>query len=156
MPSGVVLRCPSAAVTLELPLWPDEIARTLGIREVQELPRPSRRALGVPAGMTAGGVTLGFTVRDESGVESSVLWWVRDLEALALTKFPVQLVLGERVEGWFRLDPEPTVTETRWTDKGRPCVVDVSLTLKQSTPAEVRTGPAGRVSGRGRKMARRR
>lgn len=155
MPSGVSLRCVSAGVTLDLPLWPDEIARTLGARQVQELERSGRRALGVPGGMSGDEFSLGFTVRDESGADVSVQPWVNDLEALALTKFPVQLVLGERVAGWFRLDP-PTVTETRWTDAGRPCVVDVSVTLKQATSAEVRTGPAGRVSGKGRKMARNR
>ena len=112
MPSGVSLRCVSAGVTLDLPLWPDEIARTLGARQVQELERSGRRALGVPGGMSGDEFSLGFTVRDETGADVSVQPWVNDLEALALTKFPVQLVLGERVAGWFRLDP-PTVTETR-------------------------------------------
>ena len=152
--AGASLRCAAIGVTLDLPYWPTDVTRTPSARQVQELERPGRVTLAIPAGLTTEDVTLGFTLR-QSDWRQSVAGWVSSLERLAATKKPVQVVLGERVLGLFRLDP-PTITEQMHAANGDPSVVDVSLVLKRASDAMINVGLARRIRGTATGVSRQR
>ena len=62
----------------------------------------------------------------------------------------MQLLLGDNAEGLFRVEA-PTLTILEWDgNTDRPSVVDVSLTLKRASDAEVNVGLVKRIKGRGR------
>ena len=78
---------------------------------------------------------------------------INDLEAIAKSKHPVQLLLGRNVEGLFRIE-SPSITILEWTKDGRPSVIDVQLTLRRASDAEVNVGLIKRVKGRGKGFAK--
>jgi len=151
--AGAVLRCTNPAVELVLPWWPTDITHTMGAWNVEELERPGRESLAVPSTRTAAEYSLGFTLRNDDHTVS-VAGYLEQLRLLARARKPSTLVLGEQTLGLFRLDP-PQITVIESAADGSPSVVDVTLTLKAASDAEVKVGPVKRVSGRGRNMARR-
>jgi phage protein U len=62
-------------------------------------------------------------------------------------------MLGRNAEGMFRLE-SPSVTILEFADNGKPSVVDVSLTLRRASDAEVNVGLIKRVKGRGKGFAK--
>lgn len=146
------LRCAALDIVLRLPWWPTDVSRTLSSRNVSELERPDKRALAVPTSLTADDYSIGYTVR-EKDYRASVADHVADLEKIARSKSPVQLLLADQAEGLFRIDA-PSLTILEFADNGQPSVVDVSLTLTRASDAEVNVGLIKRVKGRGKGFAK--
>ncbi|MBK8640620.1 MAG: hypothetical protein IPN92_20995 [Chromatiaceae bacterium] len=149
------LRCAALNIVLILPWWPTDVSRTLSARNVSELERADKRALAVPTTLTADDYSLGYTLRttrhrDASFGGINVTEHIADLERVSRSKAPVQLLLGDNAEGLFRVEA-PTLTILEWDgNTDRPSVVDVSLTLKRASDAEVNVGLVKRIKGRGR------
>ncbi len=159
------LVCVPLKITVVLEWWPTDVTRTLSSRNVSELERPDKRALMVPTSLTSDDYSIGYTMRTDDFRRSAwtgatprahgtgVGEHINDLEAIAKSKHPVQLLLGRNVEGLFRIE-SPSITILEWTKDGRPSVVDVSLTLRRASDAEVNVGLIKRVKGRGRGFAK--
>ena len=152
------LRCVPLGIYLDLPWWPTDVARTLSVRNVSELERADKRPLSVPTSLTPDDYSIGYTMRttnhrraNHDGIDVSQ--HLRDLETLSKSKHPVQLMLGRNAEGMFRLE-SPSVTILEFADNGKPSVVDVSLTLRRASDAEVNVGLIKRVKGRGKGFAK--
>lgn len=152
-PNGARLRCPSLNLTLDLPWWPSEVSRTLSVRTVNELERPGKTPLVVPNGPTLDEYQVAYMLRRRDRLQP-VAGHIKDLETLATTKKPVQLLLGQQVEGLFRID-SPTITIIEFATDGKPSVCDVSLTLKRASDAVVNVGLVKRIRGRVNNAARR-
>ena len=146
------LRCAALDVTLTLPWWPTDVSRTLSARNVSELERPNKRPLAVPTSLTTDDYSIGYTAR-EKDFRDHVGAHINDLEKIARTKSPVQLLLADQAEGLFRLEA-PSVTILEWAATGKPSVVDVSLTLKRASDATVNVGLVKRIKGRGKGYAK--
>lgn len=149
-----VLRCVPLKITLILPWWPSDVSRTLSSRNVSELERPDRRALVIPTTLTGDDYAIGYTLRTTNFRRANdgtidITTHLADLETVARSKYPVQLLFANNVEGLFRVEA-PSLTILEWTEGGRPSVVDVSLTLKRASDAEVNVGLVKRVKGRGK------
>lgn len=152
------LRCVPLKITVILPWWPTDVSRTLSSRNVSELERADKRPLAVPTSLTADDYSIGYTLRTSdfrkaNDGEISVTQHIADLETLARSKTPVQLLFSDNVEGLFRLEA-PSLTILEWTAGGKPSVVDISLTLKRASDATVRVGLIKRVKGRAKNMAK--
>lgn len=159
------LVCVPLKITVVLEWWPTDVTRTLSSRNVFELERADKRALSVPTSLTTDSYTLGYTMRTDDFKRSAwsgatprahgtgVGEHINDLETIAKSKHPVQLLLGKNVEGMFRLEA-PTITILEWTKDGRPSVVDVQLTLMRASDAQVNVGLIKRVKGRGKGFAK--
>ena len=80
---------------------------------------------------------------------------VDHLQKIAASKKPTQLILGGQVLGLFRLDP-PGLTVIEFATDGSPSVVDVSLTLKAATDAQINVGLIRPIRGRLKGAARKR
>lgn len=146
------LRCVALDITLTLPWWPTDVSRTLSYRNVSELERADKRALAVPTSLTADDYSIGYTLR-QVDYRASVADHVADLERIARSKAPVQLLLADQAEGLFRIE-SPSLTILDFAANGQPSVVDVSLTLKRASDATVRVGLVKRVKGRAKNMAK--
>lgn len=159
MAGQAVLRCAALEIDVVLPWWPTDVSRSLAYRNVTELERPDKRALAIPSTITTDDYSVGYTVRTADYQQAtldgiSVTKHINDLEKIARTKYPVQLILGEQVEGLFRIE-SPLITILHWdVDTDRPSVVDVTLTLKRASDAEVNVGLIKRVKGRGKGFAK--
>ena len=153
------LRCVQLNLTLFLPWWPTDVSRNLSSRNTSELERPDKRALSIPTSLSADDYSIGYTVRtkryrDASYDGISVTEHIRDLETLSKSKFPVQLIFGDHTEGLFRIE-SPAITILEWDENtDRPSVVDVQLTLRRASDAEVNVGLIKRVKGRGKGFAK--
>ena len=154
------LRCVPLKIYLRLPWWPTDVARTLSARNVSELERADKRPLEVPTSLTADDYSIGYMLRTERYRDASyggisVTEHIKDLETIARSKSPVQLLFGDNAEGLFRLEA-PALTILEWDENtDRPSVVDVSLTLKRASDAQVKVGLIKRIKGRGKNMAKR-
>lgn len=146
------LRCAALDITLIMPWWPTDVSRTLSSRNVSELERADKRALAVPTSLTADDYSIGYTLR-EKDYRESVADHIADLEKIARSKSPVQLLLADQSEGLFRIEA-PALTILEFADSGQPSVVDVSLTLKRASDATVNVGLIKRVKGRGKGFAK--
>lgn len=146
------LRCVALDLVVEMPWWPTDVARNLSVRNVNELDRPDRRALAVPSGLTADDYSIGYTVR-QVDFREPIAAHIADLEKIARTKSPVQLLLADQTEGLFRVE-SAAVTVLQWATNGKPSVADVQLTLKRASDATVRVGLVKRVKGRAKNMRR--
>ncbi len=153
MADRVRLRCAALNVTLRLPFWPTDSTHTPSGRNVASLDRNGQAPLDVPTTRSTAERSLGFTLRNED-YHATVQPLIADLERIAATVWPVQLLMGDHDTGLWRLEA-PQITEIARADDGTPSVVDVSLVLKRASDAIVRTGPVKRVKGRGRGMAKR-
>ena len=155
MAKQVRLRCAALGVTLRLPWWPEDVTETLSGWDVSTLTRPGRDPLDVPTSRTTGERTLGFTLRNEDYHES-VAELVADLRRIVAAKAPVQLLMGERDTGLWRIDAGAQITEMAWADDDTPSVVDVDLVLKRASDAIVKVGPIKRIKGRATGVSRQR
>lgn len=138
-------------VTVTLPWWPSDVQFQSLSDSWTDLARPGRDPLVV---REAGGlpeVVLGFlAARLDGGSVQSLL---NDLHRLAQATDPVQLMLGTRDAGLFR------VTDLSWlelehTANGEAARADVQCTLRRSASAAAPVGPikvSGRRRGRGRR-----
>lgn len=140
------LRCVPLGITLELPWWPTEVSRTLSVRTVNDLERPDAVALSVPSGLTADDYSIGYLLREEDRTVS-VAPHIRDLERLAASKKPVQLLLADQSMGLYRVE-SASVVPVEFTPKGNPSVADVSIVLKRASDAVVNVGLVKRIKGR--------
>lgn len=148
----VLLRCVSLGVSLTLPVWPEDSTVTLPAWSVATLERPGREPLALPSARTAEERALGFTLRHED-YRLSVEPLLRDLRKIARAKVACQLVMGVSDLGLWRLDP-PQITEVEWADDGTPSVVDVDLTLKAASDAQIKIGLIRPIKGRLKNAAR--
>ena len=153
------LVCVPLKITVVLEWWPTDVSRTLSSRNVSELERPDKRALMVPTSLTSDDYSIGYTMRttnhrraNHDGIDVSQ--HLRDLETLSKSKYPVQLIFGDNTEGLFRIE-SPAITVLEWDENtDRPSVVDVQLTLRRASDAEVNVGLIKRVKGRGKGFAK--
>jgi len=148
------LRCVPLKIYLDLPWWPTDVSRTLSVRNVSELERADKRPLAVPTSLTPDDYSIGYTLR-HSDYRTPVAGHLNDLETIARSKTPVQLLLADQTEGLFRIE-SASVTVLEFAANGKPSVADVSLTLKRASDAQVKVGLIKRIKGRGKNMARRR
>jgi hypothetical protein len=146
------LRCVALNITLELPWWPTEITRSLSVRTVGELDRPDALPLAVPSGLTPDDYSVGYMLRQDDWREP-VGAHIRDLERIAASKKPVQLLLADQSEGLFRVE-SATVTALEFAESGQVSVADVSLTLKRASDAVVNVGLVKRIKGRATNLRR--
>ncbi len=140
------LRCVPLNITLIMPWWPTEITRSLSVRTVADLDRPDALPLSVPSGLTPDDYSVGYLLRQDDWRES-VASHIADLERIAASKKPVQLLLADQSEGLFRVDAA-TVTALEFAKSGQVSVADVSLTLKRASDAVVNVGLVKRIKGR--------
>lgn len=147
------LRCVPLKIYLDLPWWPTDVARTLSVRNVSELERADKRPLSVPTSLTPDDYSIGYTLR-HSDYRTPVAGHLNDLETIARSKTPVQLLLADQTEGLFRIE-SASVTVLEFATNGKPSVADVSLTLKRASDAQVKVGLIKRIKGRGKNMAKR-
>ena len=153
------LVCVPLKITVVLEWWPTDVSRTLSSRNVSELERPDKRALMVPTSLTSDDYSIGYTMRttnhrraNHDGIDVSQ--HLRDLETLSKSKYPVQLIFGDNTEGLFRIE-SPAITVLEWDENtDKPSVVDVQLTLRRASDAEVNVGLIKRVKGRGKGFAK--
>lgn len=150
--SGAVLRCTKPKIELLLPWWPSDVTATYAGWNVDELARPGREPLEVASTQTLDEYTVGFTLRREDH-RTPIAEYLNDLRALAASRKPSTLTLGEQSLGLFRLEP-PQATILQWATNGKPSVADVQLTLKRASDATVRVGLVKRVKGRAKNMRR--
>ena len=155
MAGKVRLRCAALGVTLRLPWWPEEMSETLTGWNVNTLDRPRRTPLEVPSSKTTAERPMAFTLRREDYHES-VADLVADLRRIAAADAPVQLLVGERDTGLWRIDAGAQITEMAWADDDTPSVVDVDLVLKRASDAIVKVGPIKRIKGRATGVSRQR
>ena len=148
----VLLRCAPLGVSLTLPVWPEDSSVTLPAWTVATLDRPGRDPLALPATRTTEERALGFTLR-HFDYRRSVEPMLRDLRRIARAKAACQLVMGASDLGLWRLDP-PQITEVEWADDGTPSVVDVDLTLKAASDAQITVGLIRPIKGRLKNAAR--
>jgi len=146
MAEQVLLRCVALNIHLWLPVWPDDSTVTFPAWTTSTLDRPGRNQLAIPTYRTTEERTLGFTLRHED-YRQSVQPMLDDLRQIAKTKAAFQLLMGKMNTGLWRMDP-PQITELGRDDDGYPSIVDVSLTLKAASDAQINVGPVPRVRGR--------
>ena len=151
--SKPVLRCPSLAIAIQLPFWPDDSSNTLPGWNRESLTRYGRRSLDVPSTKTTEERALGFTLRNED-YKATVAPMLEALRTMAGSTAPVQLIFGATATGLWSMEP-PVITETGRADDGSPSVVDVSMVLKRASDAVVNVGPV-KVAGGGSGFSRRR
>ena len=154
MAGEVVLRCAALDVSLILPWWPAEVSGTYSGWNVNTLDRPGRTPLEVPSSRTVEEMALGFTLRKQDYTES-ISGRLTQLRRIAAQNAPVQLLMGDRDTGLWRMEP-PTITELAWAADGSPSVADVDLVLKRASDAIVKVGPIKRIRGRATGVSRQR
>lgn len=140
------LRCAPLGITVTLPWWPTEVSRTLSTRTVTDLERPDAMALSVPSGLTPDGASIGYLLREEDRTVS-VASHIADLERIAASKRPVQLLLADQSMGLYRIE-SASVVPLEFTTTGHPSVADVSLSLVRASDAVVNVGLVKRIKGR--------
>ena len=147
------LRCPGlGGLTVELPWWPTDVSRTLSTRTVNDLERPDRLPLSVPSALVPDDYSIGYTARQRDW-RDPIADHIADLEKIAKTKNPVQLILADQTMGLYRVD-SASLTILEFAENGQPSVADVQLTLKRASDAVVNVGLVKRVKGRARNMRR--
>lgn len=146
------LRCTDPKVTVTLPWWPSDVSRTLSVRTVNELERPDKTPLAVPSSLTLDDYSIGYTARAVDFRES-VADHIADLERLAALKRPAQLILADQTMGLYQIE-SASLTILEFAESGQPSVVDVQLTLKRASDAEINVGIVKRIKGRGRGFAK--
>lgn len=155
MAGEAVLRCTAKGIgAFVLPWWPQDVARTMGAWNYADLERPGKDALSLPSTRTADEYSIGFVLRQQDHT-ASVGDRVEHLQKIAASKKPSQLILGGQVLGLFRLDP-PSLTVIEFATDGSPSVVDVALTLKAATDAQINVGLIRPIRGRLKGAARKR
>ena len=142
------LRCTDPKVTVTLPWWPSDVSRTLSVRTVNELERPDKTPLAVPSSLTLDDYSIGYTARAVDFREP-VADHIADLERLAALKRPAQLILADQTMGLYQIE-SASLTILEFAESGQPSVVDVQLTLKRASDAEINVGVVKRIKGRGR------
>lgn len=149
--SQVVLRCAPLGRDVALPFWPEEMTHTPSGWNVSSLERPRDVSYDRPSTLSTEERSMGFTVRN-ADYRQSIAPLLADLALIMSRKAPVQLILGDRDTGLWRIDPGSQITEVQWADDGTPSVADVSLTLKRASSAVVNVGPV-KVRGGGKGFA---
>lgn len=142
-------------LTVALPWWPDEIAWASLAQSWSEQQRPGRAPLLLKDAQTMPEISLGFILANRDtifvGDGGSVLPIMQNLDSMAKSDIPVQLMLATRDAGRFRIT-DLSVTELEHDANGQPVRAEVSMTIKRSSDA---AAPIGPVSARKKKKGRR-
>lgn len=155
MAGEAVLRCTAKGIgAFVLPWWPTDVTRTLGGWNVSELERPGNASLALPSTRIPEEYTLGFVLRERDH-RASVAQRIDHLQRIAASTKPSLLVLADRVVGLFRMEP-PSLTVIEFAADGSPSVVDVQLTLRAASDAQINVGLIRPIKGRMKNAARRR
>ena len=153
MAGEAVLRCTAKGIgAFVLPWWPSDVTSTQSGWNYSELERPGMDSLALPSTRTGVEYTLGFVLRQQDH-RAGVGDRVDHLQRIAASTKPSQLILGDRVLGLFRLEP-PSLTVIEFATDGSPSVVDVQLTLKAASDAQITVGLIRPIKGRLKNAAR--
>lgn len=131
-------------LTVTLPWWPDEISWASLAQSWSEQQRPGRAPLLLKDAQTMPEISLGFMLsnRDTNfvGDGGSILQTMKDLDSMAKSDLPVQLMLAARDAGRFRIT-DLSITELDHNSTGEPLTAEVSMTIKRSTSVAAPIGP---------------
>lgn len=132
------------AINVSLPWWPDEISWSALANSWTELQRPGTWPLLVNDAQGLPEISLGFIAsnRDTSyiGDGGSILPMLQDIDQMAKSEKPVQLMLATRDAGRFRII-DYAITELEHNSDGQPVRAEVSLVIKRAQDAAAPIGP---------------
>lgn len=136
------LICGSLSVSLRW--WPDEISWSALANSWTELQRPGNWPLLVNDARALPEISIGFIASNKDtsyiGDGGSILPMLDSIDEMTNSSKPVQLMLGTRDAGRFRII-DFNFTELDHNTDGQPVRAEISLVIKQAQDAAAPIGP---------------